>query len=1189
VAIASARLVLLTFPQRWNGTALTVRFLALPKGDPLAPLMAGPETFADVQPAFSAFVIPGLDHLPERPLAQSLGLLVLATPPQRAALFQALAQSLPLDPAPPPVTPLANPQIKKHLVPSYRNAFAFSGPRHRNAFAGDEYVCFLEDSATAASDPTPVPTTVTWAQIIGYALRQPELARQLGLRYEVSITPPAGSLAEGGWLYVDLHPQSAFAANVAAQPDRLAVFAARIPPLSGQPRTLFAAAIFPVSSTPAPAGAFDPIFPEVEAYDDGFCKIVHGAQAGAPDGFDILPRGIPAPKDSGIRLGWDDEQVVIWLNRQLAGDPADPVGSTSVAPLGVAGYRVDVRPLGSAGPWTSLVRVAGNLEAGGVPLGFVSQERWIETLGLRHTGQQPGEFWLPSYFTTWSGGSLVAADRIRIDMAGEPHPPRMLNPVDDQIVELRYGEQYEFRVRAVDLTGGGPLITDDRLNPAPAPTARVHFKRFSPPRQPRVMRIGDDEPGQAPHTLRVQRPLLGFPDAVFAAGPMARPALIADVPKAALEDREPGIVDTDVEAVHITVELKLPSGSPDVRDAQGGYLPIFTTSRLLPTSPGDDLDIPLVYIDVPNALALRAANPLQAIPGTGALHLPTARDVRLSIRCVCRPDPGLDYFGSPEARVSAQAVRLDIHAAAADERLLLRPEIPARQIRAMLLQPEPPASGNQAAQAALGGNRTLEPGIAQRIATELGLRVQGLTFAGAPNHRTIFGCSAALRHTLSPDGSLITFASQADLTERWIVVVTVTLIRDWSWRGHAAANSFALLRDGRLVATSTVADSVSGVRSLDHAGETDLVFFDAIDPKPHAGNFPDELQSTYALRPAFAPPSVLRDPDSVWTLRLPVAAPPAQTPRLAGAGLAFSGYAASPDYASTEERRRALWLEFAEPPRDPRDRYFARILAYGPDPMLLREADALPEPPEPVLPITPESIRVITPGQPADDAGLDAMQPLVASSTSPTHFVLPLPPNLGPESLELFGFFTYEFRVGHDGQRWSTARARFGPPLRATGIQHPPPALEVQVARNEARILVGAPFATPVLGDRILLPNHPCTDLWALLYTQVRQVDGQAWRNILLARTRLEARPAPRDQPHSEDVVHFGVGFFAQPDVEVALDLLGLVRDARLSLIVAETLTPDPRSHRGPDPLGTHLGHHRILRVSRLTPVPPVC
>jgi hypothetical protein len=86
----------------------------------------------------------------------------------------------------------------------------------------------------------------------------------------------------------------------------------------------------------------------------------------------------------------------------------------------------------------------------------------------------------------------------------------MLNPVDDQVVELRYGEQYEFRVRAVDLTGGGPLITDNRLNPAPAPTARVHFKRFSPPRQPRVMRIGDDEPGQAPHTLRVQRPLLGL-------------------------------------------------------------------------------------------------------------------------------------------------------------------------------------------------------------------------------------------------------------------------------------------------------------------------------------------------------------------------------------------------------------------------------------------------------------------------------------------------------------------------------------------------------------------------------------------------------------------------------------------------------------------------------------------------------
>ena len=41
-------------------------------------------------------------------------------------------------------------------------------------------------------------------------------------------------------------------------------------------------------------------------------------------------------------------------------------------------------------------------------------------------------------------------------------------------------------------------------------------------------------------------------------------------------------------------------------------------------------------------------------------------------------------------------------------------------------------------------------------------------------------------------------------------------------------------------------------------------------------------------------------------------------------------------------------------------------------------------------------------------------------------------------SLELFGMFAYEIRVGHQ-KRWSTAQARFGPPLRVAGVQHPAP------------------------------------------------------------------------------------------------------------------------------------------------------
>ena len=53
--------------------------------------------------------------------------------------------------------------------------------------------------------------------------------------------------------------------------------------------------------------------------------------------------------DAGIDLGWDDEQVTVWLNRQLEAmrKRLDPLQKAVEAPLGVSGYRVDVRMPGS--------------------------------------------------------------------------------------------------------------------------------------------------------------------------------------------------------------------------------------------------------------------------------------------------------------------------------------------------------------------------------------------------------------------------------------------------------------------------------------------------------------------------------------------------------------------------------------------------------------------------------------------------------------------------------------------------------------------------------------------------------------------------------------------------------------------------------------------------------------------------
>jgi hypothetical protein len=183
------------------------------------------------------------------------------------------------------------------------------------------------------------------------------------------------------------------------------------------------------------------------------------------------------------------------------------------------------------------------------------------------------------------------------------------------------------------------------------------------------------------------------------------------------------------------------------------------------------------------------------------------------------------------------------------------------------------------------------------------------------------------------------------------------------------------------------------------------------------------------------------------------------------------------------------------------------------------------------------------------------MTRLVPAQSSRQHFLLPLPPGVAADDPELFGFYSYEFRVGHSGPAgdlrwWSTANARFGAPLRVVGVQHPPPPLTchagryrheqgktslilralrrseaspfrvdpvaataigkrfiaehrspIEVAEDPPSLIVAtAPYATPVLnGVPLVQPEDPPrTQLWFFVYAQAVQADGASMRNILL-------------------------------------------------------------------------------------------
>lgn len=305
---------------------------------------------------------------------------------------------------------------------------------------------------------------------------------------------------------------------------------------------------------------------------------------------------------------------------------------------------------------------------------------------------------------------------------------------------------------------------------------------------------------------------------------------------------------------------------------------------------------------------------------------------------------------------------------------------------------------------------------------------------------------------------------------------------------------------------------------------------------------------------------------------------------MVSAGIALSPYIAAKDYSSTEQRKRSLWLEFESAPIDPGDAYFVRVLANAPDPMLIDIHEEIAEVTESPLPIEAEWMRLIARGQSRDGSGLRSMDPLGEQAESGPHYLVRLPQGLSETSLELFGMFTYEIRLGHTGSRWSTAQGRFGPALRIAGVQHPAPPLVCSPARDQFAIRIRAPYATAVHNGRNVRRRFPRTSMWAVLYARVQQTDAASWRNLLLARAMMSPRQESMDLDADARTL-FGEGLFEIVQVQNQLRQLGLPDDTPLTALAVELFT-DPLP---PDPLGQSLGHARMLRVSPLVPVPDQC
>ena len=1234
---SNTRFTLMTFPQFFDGTELTLNIVVLPRNqNPLSLAIEGsviPDApaFAAAKLSFEARIISGLATFPNSLAASHSLSLPTSSPAQSEKLFNALAQQFKIqnlsqtnqdlsfntDRAnlkPPVVAELS---VRKHLPLSYQHAFNFTSPRTRNATTDDSYRCAIR-GATVNTAFKRSGDTISWGKVFGYAMRQPLLAKNLGMIYSTKLAVDASYFPHGGWLYVDLAADSDYKQQQTADQNFILRYAARIPPLVlGSGRQVFAPLLMPVlfkaaagDPDPAPDGNYDTIFTEAAEYDDGFAKIVHAHQPTSLNPLAEENDGAHPVKDAGIRLGWDDEQILIWFMRQMSIDPTVTAPPKRIdAPLGVFGYSIDVREQATPEkPWESLTAVESKApldvpfrltasETERVGLGGFSGELPYQIYPSQLDGDPAKSYWLPMYFATWNGHSMVLADdeaaqvyqttnpTIKKDPftpnpdtatletgTGVTNPPGNLSSAIYRALTLsttlRYGQIYEFRVRLRDLSGGGPandpLVLP--LSESPSNIAASHFKRFVPPSRVRLQGPPPalDIPA-SPDKLNVERPLIGYP-AVIYTGKYADPVAMLTAASLAMAGKEAfGIPDPDVDRVEITVEVEtLRMDNLLSVTGKENYVILYKTQRRFPMVATEadykrTLNIPITYKDC-KVLHLGSDAQLKVdlkLPDVmdklTEIVLPTGRNIRITMRAICEDkDDNASYYGlvSTDPEMDSRfgrTVQMRLYKESVDESQLFL-QSPVDMVRGIYLQPDPPLvlDGNILS-ILLGKQTDKPPTLIQRLSKELKLESSGLTLLGDKGIRAQFGCSSRIRHTLSPEGSSLTFSSNADLMNHWLCCVTLDLHRDWTWDAMAS-RSFVIERTVHFTLDSA-ADTdteVVGDIELRHTASfeslhdpqrtfTRLVFIDAVDPKTvrfrpapndKEPRFPDTIEVTYTITPAFKSGKAAGGPPQTLTLNLPITTPPTQIPAIVSAGLALSPYQRNKKYSASEPRRRYLWVEFAEPIHDPQDTYFARMLAYSPDQLISNNhPDLLIAPEEPALPIDPEYIRSIPPALDAtnDLAGLNAMQPMEKASDSERHYLLPLPPELHLNAAELFGFFTYEFRVGHYQYKtalrpemsWCTAQGRFGRPLRATGIQHPAPTLTCIVNRDPDRLYVVAPYAVAVHNGQDYTAKPPRTQLWCLLYAQVAQADKRDYINVLLDDKRLDSRVQVDFHPES--------------------------------------------------------------------------
>jgi hypothetical protein len=731
--------------------------------------------------------------------------------------------------------------IRKYLPKSYREAFNFTSPRIKNAVTDDSYHCAMRDQSPIIKQP--IDNKVSWGKVYAHLLRQPTLAVAAGLLYKTSVQLDAADFEKGGWLYVDLKDGSNYSTEMTASfdtikfPDKspfIKRYAAKIPALeAGSKRMLFTAISFPVMNPgDTPGGTFDELFMEAGRFNHGFATIVHAEQPRSQNLLKEEHDGLLPQKDIGVRLGWEDEQILLWYLRQMANE----AGKTerTDAPLCVMGYNIDVRLQGNededANPWESLnmvkskgeMSLPGNNEEEIINLGEFVGELPYQVYPSKINTNTEANYWLPMYFANWSNGSIVIPDdnasRIYKNGADNKHAVNNSNPYlpFDNKTKLEYGKSYEFRVRLSDISGGGPAVTEKSVELlSESHKAKVIFKRYVSPDIVRIFNEADilqantDDHNFNGGSLVLARPVMGCPG-VLHTGKYSDPVqrLIAasqaiideqlSDPARATGGRAFGIADPDVVSIQIKVEVEtLQMDNLASDDGKQNFITLYTTNRTFNAWNEDNADetitVAVRFVDDPVLDLTNKFSPFSIIANNSCILataneivLPSARNIRITLR-----PQGLEqvnYWGvdpkDPSMNSSqGKAKIITIRKESLSEENLFTGLTDPQVLQGIFLQPDPvEIKPDPHSKRNLNGTDSNKvPDIVQRLAQQLNVEAKDKSLTAANGERIQFWCSSRIRHNMAPDNSSITFANKNELQHHWLVCTTLTINRDWTW------------------------------------------------------------------------------------------------------------------------------------------------------------------------------------------------------------------------------------------------------------------------------------------------------------------------------------------------------------------------------------------------------------------------